>query len=190
MIAKAYLHGLAGIIAFELCFYAVPGSVAPARAEFSQGIGEIGPATAEASAKLNDAFAAFHTMMAAFDRGRTDDAEKHWQEALMLLQQAANAYESAKPDGHTLNPETRNDQERFYIKYFRDHAGEFKVQQPTTQSALIYASSRLVREFRAKLEAVKVPQLGADIEARQVLVTSSAELQKFLVSSTTMLRLG
>lgn len=157
-------------------------------AEFSQGIGEIGPGTAEASAKLNDALTEFHAMLAALDRGKAEDAERYRTQVLVRLQQAANAYESTKPDGHILRPSARTDEERQFIGYFTAHAADYRITLPTTQFALIMASSRLVREFAARVEDAK--QLGNHPIEQQLLASYSADLQKFLVSATTMLTLG
>jgi hypothetical protein len=161
-----------------------------AHAEYSQGIGEIQAGTAEASAKLNDGLSEFHEMAAALDRGQPGDAEQHRKLVVTRFQEAANAYESTRADGHVLNPLAKTDQEKQFIEYFMSHAGGYGIKLPTTQSQLILASSHLVREYGDRIASEDAAKLAQNTAEQQLLANQIADLQKFLISATTVLTLG
>jgi hypothetical protein len=187
---KTRLRRWSRLMALCFCLVGLAWFTIMAHAEYGQGIGEIGPATAEASAKLNDALTEFHAMLAALDRGQTEDAERHRTQVLARLQQAANAYEGARPDAHTLRPSVRTVEERQFVEYFIAHAAEYRIALPTTQSDLIFASSRLVRELASRIAAEDLSRLRQETIERQLLANFSADVQKFLISATSMLILG
>jgi len=154
------------------------------RAEYAIGLGNIEKPTKDASAKVNDALGEFHKMLAALDRQQADSVPQHRKAVLDLLRAAANLYEGIKADQQRqLKPLPQTQQEREFVDYFQAHAAEFGVKLPATQFDLIQASSRLLRDFYTRVD--KTP-LSKTEEAQQ-LANYSANLQKFLISVTTVL---
>jgi len=155
-----------------------------AHAEYVIGLGDIEKPTRAASAKVNDALGEFHKMLAAYDRQQSDDLMQHRKAVLELLRAAANLYEGVKADTQRqLRPLPQTDQEREFVAYFLTHATEFGVKIPVTQYDLVQASSRLLRDFYTRVEKTALSKT----QDTQQLANYSANLQKFLISVTTIL---
>lgn len=156
-------------------------------AEYGQSIGEIAEGTKEASAKLSDAFTGFFQMDSAILRNQTGAAEKALSATLHLLDVAAKAYEGTTPDGHILQPVLRNDEEKANYEYFIAHAQHYGLKPPYTQRDVVQSNARLIRNFIDVLKSIDLTKIGRDTVGLQRIANHCADLQKFLIATTTML---
>src|ERR1700680_3118974 len=165
------------------------GILKPLYGEFGVGLGNVEEPSLKASARFNEALSSFHLMLAALDRKDQDAATKYRNDARQQFKEAADFYgqASSKADNHTLKATANTPQERDDLKYFTEHAGIYEIKEPISQKALITAISNQVSKLGANIGG-----LGNSVNLRrqQGLANLAAELQRFLSSATTLLRIG
>lgn len=181
--------GRPAVAAMALIVIACLCAVEPMYGEFGVGRGNIEKSTNEASARFNDALSSFHLMLAALDRNQQDDAAKYRDQAMGQLKEASRSYEEAdsKADNHTLKAVAKTPQEDDDLKYFWEQAKMYGVRMPVSQKALLAAISAQVSRLAAGIGNLRN---GSTLRQRQKLADSAAELQRFLISATTLLTIG
>jgi hypothetical protein len=158
----------------------------------SVGIGDLAEPTSVASSKLQNGIGDFDKMMGALDVSNVSGARLLRDSAVRAMQDAASAYEVAAnaAGNRILNPKPESDQEKVEIQFFQQNVARYGIQLPVSQKALVIATARIVRARVERLQSLDLEALAKNIRARQALVTESTLMQNFLVSATTMLRIG
>jgi hypothetical protein len=140
---------------------------------------------------LHGGLVLYHLMMEGVDRRQRALASSAQSRAYGAIYSAAEPFRDAAGrarDG-VLTPIALNDQERQEVAYFQQQASRYDIRLPVSQRDLMIATARIVTELGNELRSTDVGILINQPRARQNLGSRVAEIQLFLITVTTVLRI-
>jgi uncharacterized protein YpbB len=184
-----YRRTLVWIIFFCL----LHSTVTAVNAEFSTGsTGQFKDRTQAASALLNEALAAYHHFQANIDLKNPEDAKRLKTEAVAKLRQAASAYDDCVSSAsvRVLTPTPLTTQDKIGIQQFNFGVKRYGIHSPITQISLVQDVKRILNDFANRLDETKEQALIDNLDVQQLLANDATLLEQFLLSVTTVLRVG
>ena len=164
-----------------------------ANAELAQGSGgEFKSKTQTASSSLHKALSLIELLSAAIDNNDEEKAGEFQGLAVTELDGAAGQYKDAGfvANNLAINPVPSDPEDISFVDYFYKHQAAFGIKEQLSERSLDNVTVDIVHNFSGYVSKIDIKRLFINVREHQRFVLHVIEIKLFLLSITTVFRVG